>query len=121
MQNAATAIDVLGSSDEFRARSPSGFRRVRRFGPFRNGPKKTPRIAAPTECPGATRQAGFPFWHPGHHRLYIRFASVGAFLSSFPFRAIPAAEEGDQLCLVRASRAYPLPRRAKRPVARMLF
>src|SRR5665647_758552 len=29
-------------------------------------------------------------------------ASVGAFFSSFPSRATPAAEEGDQLCLVRA-------------------
>jgi hypothetical protein len=29
-------------------------------------------------------------------------ASVRAFSSSFPSRAIPAAEEGDQLCLVRA-------------------
>src|SRR5450756_1533395 len=32
-------------------------------------------------------------------------ASVGAFFPSFPSRATPAAEEGDQLCLARARKS----------------
>ena len=70
--------------------------------PFRNGRKKTPRIAAPMECPGATRQAGFPVWLPGYPSIVHPIASVGAFFSSFRAQAIPAAQEADQPCLVRA-------------------
>jgi len=49
------------------------------------------------EFPFRTRagvKPGFPFWHPGRYRLYIQPPPWERFLSSFPTRATPAAQEG---------------------------